>query len=191
MSQTSSKAGSLLRIRMIEEVRNGNLAPATQQHCLWNNRSLARDTRTAPNQVDAEQVRAWVVVLIDRGRAPSSTNSILSGLRFFYQDVLDRCDIIRWLRNRKRPRRLPRHMTETEVKRLLSARSDLRYWTATVLTYAAELRISKTVAVQISDIKADRKLLHVQSGKGEVERMAPLPVPVIGYLRNCWQTLWP
>ncbi len=45
--------------------------------------------------------------------------------------------------------------------------------------------------MQVADIKADRKLLHVRSGKGDVERMAPLPAPVTGHLRSCWQTLWP
>ena len=44
-----------------------------------------------------------------------------------------------------------------------------------MLTYAAGLRISETIAVQITDIKADRKLLHIRSGKGDVERMAHTP----------------
>ena len=82
-------------------------------------------------------------------------------------------------------------MEEAEVERLVSATLDLRYRAAIVLTYAAALRISETVAVQVADIKADRKLLHVQSGKGDVERMTPLPEPVIEYLRDYWQSLWP
>ena len=106
-------------------------------------------------------------------------------------EVLDRPDIVRGLRNRKRPRRLPCHMAEIEVERLLLATPDLRYRSAFMLTYAAGLRISETIAVQITDIKADRKLLHIRSGKGDVERMAPLPVPVIEYLRNYWQIIWP
>ena len=82
-------------------------------------------------------------------------------------------------------------MEEAEVERLVSATLDLRYRAAIVLTYAAALRISETVAVQVADIKADRKLLHVRSGKGDVERMTPLPEPVIEYLRDYWQSLWP
>ena len=191
MTKTTPKAKSPLRARMIEQMRIGNLSPATRKECLRTVSNLARDTRTAPDRLDAEQVRAWVLCLIDRGLAPASTNAALSALRFFYREVIDRPDVVRGLRNRKRQRSLPRHMTEVEVERLLLATPDLRYRTATLLTYAAGLRISETVAVQVADIKADRKLLHVRSGKGDVERMAPLPAPVIGYLRSCWQTLWP
>ena len=191
MTKTTPKAKSPLRARMIEQMHIGNLSLATRNEYLRTVSNLARDTKTAPDRLDAEQVRAWVLGLIDRGLAPASTNAALSALRFFYRKVIDRPDIVRGLRNRKRPRPLPRHMKEGEVERLLLATPDLRYRTAILLTYAAGLRISETVAVQVADIKADRKLLHVRSGKGDVERMAPLPEPVIGYLRSYWQTLWP
>ena len=193
MTKTPSKTKtrSPMRARMIEQMKIDNLAPVTQKEYLRTVGNLARDTRTSPDLLDAEQVRAWLVGLIDRGLAPASTNAALSALRFFYCEVIDRPDVVRGLRNRKRPRRLPRHMTEVEVERLLLATPDLRYRTATLLTYAAGLRISETVAVQVADIKADRKLLHVRSGKGDVERMAPLPEPVIGHLRGFWQTIWP
>ena len=121
-----TKTQSPIRARMIEQMKIGNLAPVTQKEYLRTVCNLARDTRAAPDRLDAEQVRAWVLGLIDRGLAPASTTG---------------------------------------------------------------LRISETVAVQIADIKADRKLLHVRSGKGDVERMAPLLAPVIGYLRSYWQTL--
>ena len=96
-------------------------------------------SKTSPQHARMiEQIRALVVGLIDRGRAPSPTNAILPGLRFFYRDVLDRPDVLRGLRNRKRPRRLPRHMIEAEVERLLLETPDVRYRTATLLTYADE-----------------------------------------------------
>ena len=87
---------------------------------------LAKDTGTAPDQLDAEQVRAWLLNLIDQDLAPSTTNAHLAALRFFFVEVLDRPDIVRGLRNRKRPRRLPCHMAEIEVERLLLATPDLR-----------------------------------------------------------------
>ena len=180
-----------LRARMIEQMQLGNLAPATQKQYLGTIGILARDTGTAPDQLDAEQVRSWLVSQINRGLAPASTNTYLSALRFLYEEVLDRPDMVRGLRFRKLSRHLPRHMEEGEIERLLLATPDLRYRTAILITYAAGLRISETIAVQIADIKADRKLLHIRSGKGNVERMAPLPVPVIEYLRTFWQNTWP
>ncbi len=179
MSKTPAKTVSPLRTRMIEQMRMGALSSGTQRLYLGAITSLARDTGTAPDQLDAEQVRAWVLGLIDRGLAPASTNATLSALRFFFCEVIDRPEVVHGLRNRKRPRRLPCHMAEHEVERLLLATPDLRSRTAILLTYVAGLRISETVAVQVVDIKADGKLLHIRSGKGDVERLAPLPEPPI------------
>lgn len=62
---------------------------------------------------------------------------------------------------------------------------------AIVTAYGAGLRISETVAVKVGDIKSDKKLLHIPSGKGGSERMAPLPDGVIDYLRGYWKNIWP
>ena len=82
-------------------------------------------------------------------------------------------------------------MTEEEVERLILATPDLRYRAAIVTAYGAGLRISETVAIKTGDIKSDKKLLHIPSGKGGTERMAPLPHGVIDYLRGYWKNMWP
>ena len=82
-------------------------------------------------------------------------------------------------------------MTEQEVERLFLATPDLHHRAAFVTAYGAGLRVSETVAVKVDDIKSDKKLLHVPSGKGGSERMAPLPGGVIDYLRGYWKNIWP
>ena len=83
------------------------------------------------------------------------------------------------LRNRKKPQALPRHMTASEVERLILATPDLRHRAAFIAAYGAGLRVSETVSVKVGDIKPDRKCLHIPSGKGGAERMASLPDGVI------------
>ncbi len=70
-----TKTQSPIRARMIEQMKIGNLAPVTQKEYLRTVSNLARDTRAASDRLDAEQVRAWVLGLIDRGLAPASTNA--------------------------------------------------------------------------------------------------------------------
>ena len=152
---------------------------------------LARHYSASPAELDAERVRAWVLTLIDRGLSPSTTNATLSALRFLYVDTLGCRDRMAGMRNRKLPARLPRHMTEQEVERLFLATPDFHHRAAFVTAYGAGLRVSETVAVKVDDIKSDKKLLHVPSGKGGSERMAPLPGGVIDYLRGYWKNIWP
>ena len=95
------------------------------------------------------------------------------------------------LRARKMQRKLPRHMAEEEVERIILATPDLRYRAAIVTAYGSGLRISETVAIRVGDIKSDKKLLHIPSGKGGTERMAPMPEAVIHYLRGYYKNIWP
>ena len=69
--------------------------------------------------------------------------------------------------------------------------TDIRYRTAIVLSYGAGLRISKTVAVKVTDIRAGKNLLHTPAGKGGTERMAPMPAKLIDYLRGYWKSIYP
>ena len=183
--------GSPLRQRMIDQMRIANLAESTQIAYLFEIERLAKHYGTSPADLDGEQLRDWILKLIDRGLSPSSTNSTLAAFRFFYVETLGCPERVAGLRNRKKPQALPRHMTEQEVERLILATPDLRHRAAFIAAYGAGLRVSETVNVKIADIKADRKCLHIPSGKGGTERMAPLANGVIHYLRGYYKNVWP
>ncbi|MDE2892482.1 MAG: tyrosine-type recombinase/integrase [Chloroflexota bacterium] len=110
---------------------------------------------------------------------------------FLYVETLGCPERVAGLRNRKKTRALPRHMTEQEVECLILATPDLRHRAAFITAYAAGLRVSETVTVKVGDIKSDRKRLHVPSGKGGAESLAPWPDGVIDYLRGYWKNIWP
>ena len=119
-------------------------------------------------------MRDFVLTLIDRDLSPATTNSTLCALSFLYVETMGLPDRVAGVRNRKLPARLPRAMAEQEVERLILATPDLQHRAAFVTACGADLRVSETVTVKIGDIKADRKCLHIPSGKGGTERMAPL-----------------
>ena len=116
--------GSPLRQRMIEQMRIANLAESTQYSYLFEIERLAGHYTASPADLDADQLRAWVLTLIDRGLSPATTNATLSALRFLYVETLGCPDRVAGLRNRKKPHMLPRHMTEQEVERLILATPD-------------------------------------------------------------------
>ena len=109
--------GSPLRQRMIDQMRIANLAESTQIAYLFEIERLAKHYGTSPADLDGEQLRDWILKLIDRGLSPSSTNSTLAAFRFFYVETLGCPERVAGLRNRKKPQALPRHMTEQEVVR--------------------------------------------------------------------------
>ena len=66
---------------MIEQMRIANLADSTQSAYLFEIERRARHYGTSPADLDAEQLRDWVLKLLDRGLSPSSTNSTLAAFR--------------------------------------------------------------------------------------------------------------
>ena len=129
---TGAAKGSPLRQRMMDQMRIANLAESTRRAYIFEVERLARHYVTSPADLDGEQVRDFVLTLIDRGLSPATTNSTLSALRFLYVDTLGCPDRVAGVRNRKLPARLPRYMTEQEVERLILATPDLRHRAAFV-----------------------------------------------------------
>ena len=164
-----------LRQRMEEQLRIANLAASTSKAYICEIKNLARYYDASPDELDAEQVRQWYLGRIDKGLSPGTTNVSFAALNFLYIDTLGWPDHVAGLRSRKKPGKLPRYMSEQEVEHLILATPDLRHRAAIVTGYGGGLRISETLAIKVGDILSEKKLLHIPSGKGGTERMAPLP----------------
>ncbi len=180
-----------VRQKMIDQMHIAGLAESTQTRYIGEIEQLAKHYMTSPADLDADQLRAWLLHGIGRGLKPATTNLTVAALKFLYVDTLGCPERVTGLRARKKQRKLPRYMTEEEVERLIRSTLDLRYRAAIITAYGAGLRISETVGIKIDDIKSDEKLLHIPSGKGGTERMAPLPGEVIDYLRDFYKSIWP
>ena len=77
-----------LREKMVAEMKLRNFASRTQKSYLAVMVGLARHYRQFPDQLTQEQIRTYLLHLQERGLSSSSQNVAISGLRFFYQQVL-------------------------------------------------------------------------------------------------------
>jgi len=96
-----------LREKMIAEMKLRNFASRTQKSYLAAMVGLAKHYRQFPDQLTQEQIRTYVLQLQERGLSSSSLNVNISGLRFFYQQVLGWNQEQFFLPRRKRTWRLP------------------------------------------------------------------------------------
>ena len=65
-----------------------NLAQSTQFSYLYEIERLAGHYKASLADLDGDQLRAWVLRLIDLNLSPATTNSTLSALRFLYVETL-------------------------------------------------------------------------------------------------------
>ena len=124
---------------------------------------------------DLVQSHSWSTVKVDR-----------NGLQFFWKHVL-KADW-QWVNIVKAPkvRSLPDILTVSEVEQLIGATCKLRYRVFLLTTYSMGLRLSETLALQVGDIDAQRKQVHIRRGKGHKDRFVPLPDLTYHALRALW-----
>ena len=96
-----------LREKMVAEMKLRNFASRTQKSYLAVMVGLAKHYHQFPDQLTQEQIRTYLSHLQERGLSSSSQNVAISGLRFFYQQVLGWTQEQIFLPPRKRTWRLP------------------------------------------------------------------------------------
>jgi site-specific recombinase XerD len=140
-----------------------------------------------PDTATAEDLRRFQVDQREAGVPVPTLNSIVSALRFFFTQTLDRPDLARRLVRVSHPRKLPVVLSLDEVARLLNATTCLKHQAALSVAYGAGLRVAEVSTLKVSDIDSERMLLRVERGKGGQYRNAMLSGDLLTLLRQWWK----
>lgn len=144
-------------------------------------------------------IEAYLVSCEAEGLAQSTRARRLSSIkqlfRFAFEEGWRTDNPALQIRGPGRMKRLPKTLSEDDVSRLLAAartlgRTDFERVRNTCLIevlYATGMRASELVALPISAVRGDPRLLLVR-GKGDKERMVPLSPPARAAL-NAWLVL--
>jgi site-specific recombinase XerD len=120
--------------------------------------------------------------------SPATLRIAYSGVKFFFINVLKRdWHIFTYLRA-KSEQKLPCIMSKDEVFGILGGVKTFHNFAFLSTVYACGLRISEALALQVSDIDGERKMVHVHRGKGAKDRYVPLPDDTYQLLRRYWVT---
>ena len=122
-------------------------------------------------------MKAYLDWLATRRRVSVSTqNQALHALLFPYRDVLKRpLAPLRDLVRARGPVRLPVVLSRGEVRAVIGRLSGTVQLIATLL-YGAGLRLGECLDLRIKDIDFDRGQIAVHRGKGQKDRVVPLPI---------------
>ena len=109
-----------LRQRMIEDMRLRNLSPKTVEAYVGAVARFAKHFGRSPEQIDAEQVRQYLLHLVEHEHASwSRYNQTRCALQFLYSVTLGQDQQLARVRCARTPRRLPTVLSRDEVRRLL------------------------------------------------------------------------
>jgi integrase/recombinase XerD len=178
---------SPLRQRLIDDMTMRRFSRETQRNYLRDVGRFATFLGRSPDTATADDVRRFQIEQRDAGVPTPTMNSIVSALRFFFTNTIDRPDLARKLIRVAHPRNLPVVLSRDEVARLLNATSCLKHQAALSVAYGSGLRVAEVAALKVSDIDSERMLLRVERGKGGRYRNAILPADLLTLLRAWWK----
>ncbi len=176
-----------LRQRLIHDLRLRNYAPRTIRTYVAAVARFAQHFRCSPQQLDAEHVRQYQLHLLAQHASWSRFNQAVAALRFLYGVTLQRPHVVTMIPYGKKPKTLPAVLSSDEVARLFEAVAQPTYRLILETAYAAGLRVSEVVRLQLGDIDAQRMVLHIRAAKGGKDRLVPLSAVLLTRLRAYWQ----
>jgi integrase/recombinase XerD len=181
-----------MRRRMEEELKLRGCSPRTSKAYLdWVRRFAAHYNRP-PEQMGAEETRAYLLDLLEaQKRSRPTVIQALCALKFFYINVLHRPCELEDLHLPKRGRKLPRVLSEPEVKRLLDSATDLKEQAILMTFYATGLRLNELVHLQVKDIDSTKMQIRVRQGKGAKDRNVLLSPTLLDVLRRYYRCYRP
>ena len=156
-----------------------------------------RRAEVAPRELDRVQVRAFLGDLHKRGNSRASAARKLAAIRafgrFLRREGIVQGDPAALVGTPKREQRLPAHLGEAEVTRLLempdaSRPLGRRDRAILELFYASGLRLSELVGLDVEDLNLSSRVVRVL-GKGRKERIVPFNRSAEAALR-AWLKDW-
>lgn len=176
-----------LRKRMIREMQLRNFSSGTQENSLYAVSDLAKYYHRSPDKIDAEEIKNYLIYLLTKRKyTAGSCQSIISGLRFFYNVVLG-CKLTSVsIPTLKQEKHLPEILNTQELERLFCATNNPKH-RVLITTYNAGLRVSEVVQLKVTDIHSERMLIRVNQDKGKKDRYAILSRRLLREMREYWK----
>ena len=110
------------------------------------------------------------------------------GIRFYFVQVLRRDWNLFNILRAKSESRLPAVLSREEVRAVLGCVHTAHNRAYLTTVYACGLRLQEALYLEVSDIDADRMMIHVHRGKGAKDRFVPLPKKTLDILRQHWRS---
>ncbi len=171
--------------QMRDALRSQHYSYRTEETYLdWARRYILFHKKRHPNEMGAPEIQAFLIYLAsERSVAASTQNQALSAILFLYREVLHKEIEPILLSAAKRPERLPTVLSREEILRIISLMNGIHKLMAQLL-YGSGLRLMECVRLRVKDVDFEYKCITVRDGKGEKDRIVPLPGIVVPDLKR-------
>jgi site-specific recombinase XerD len=178
--------------RMIGEMELRGMASATKKSYLVCCRVFVAYFMKSPQQLGAEEVKAFLLHLVrERQAGPSTIRVYIAALCFLYRHVLGMPGVVDQIPRPRIPHKLPDVLAPEEVQQVIWAVRSIKLRTILLTAYGAGLRISEALRLGVQDIDSKRMVIHIRGAKHGKDRLVLLSPDLLVALRRYWTQFRP
>ncbi len=138
-------------------------------------------TRKNPAELDEQDLKKFLLQLLDSGRKKTTANLARAALVFYYRNVLGKQVEVKSIKTEKK---IPEVLTPEEVKKLLQACDNPLHELIIEFLYSTGVRLSELVNMKIKDIDWQEGMGWVRGGKGAKDRRIILSKKLLEKLKD-------
>jgi integron integrase len=184
--QQQGQQGPRLLDQVRETLRKKHYSYRTEKtYIYWMRHFILFHGKRHPAEMGPAEISRFLSFLaVERKVSASTQNQALHALLFLYKQVLERdIGLVEGVVRAKPSTRIPVVLTREEVIAVLQ-RLRGRDWLMASLMYGAGLRVMECQRLRIKDIDFGYRQITVHDGKGQKDRVVPLPDLAIPALRQ-------
>jgi integron integrase len=179
-----------MKIKLLDQVRETarlkHLSYRTEEaYVQWIKRFILFHKKRHPMALGENEVRQFLTYLVQSKYVSSSTqNQALNAIIFLYKQVLDKqLGMFGNIPRGQRTVRLPVVFSRNEAQTIINNLQGTPKLVASLL-YGSGLRLLEAVRMRIQDIDFENNYIVVREGKGDKDRLVPLPQKFIPALQR-------
>ncbi|VAW83192.1 Integron integrase IntIPac [hydrothermal vent metagenome] len=168
------------------EIRRRHYSIRTEQaYEGWVCRFIRYNDNKSPTLLrEAEVVEYLQYLAVERNVSASTQNQALNALVFLYGQIFNQpLNDLKEFTRAKRPKKLPVVLSRDEVVALISQLRGVQ-WLMTSILYGTGLRLMECVRLRIQDIDFQYNQIVVRDGKGQKDRVTPLPRHLVASIKR-------
>jgi site-specific recombinase XerD len=166
-----------LRAQMIEQLQLHRKAPGTQDLYVKAIYGLTAHYKRSPDQLSPQEIQRYLHhLLTKRQLAWSTCNVVAAAIRFFYVDTLGWTPVELNLPPRPAQKYLPRVLSVEQLECLFTTTLNPKHRALLMTVYAAGLRVSEVVRLQLQDIESDPSRMLIRGSGSRAGLLLPSPL---------------
>lgn len=139
-----------------------------------------------------EQIRSYLLWLIEKKKySESAVHTAINAIKFYFEKVLHNKRVVYYIPRPTKPQQLPRVHAKVKVGDMIMQSNNLKHRCMLMLAYAAGLRVSEIVHLEIADIDSSRMTIFIKRAKGKKDRLVGLSQVLLDNLRNYFKVYRP